>query len=107
MTCRGVPACTTILDVLPRCLHVRRPANPGRLVGWPKQTHNELPPRYRLAMHRRVAEFFRAGHAVAPAFPPATGSRPDRADRRPQSARGFRVAAKDPVVFCPAVSATP
>src|ERR1700726_2175299 len=105
MTCHGAPAYTRILDVLRRSLRVRRPVNPGRLVEWPKQTHNELPSRHRLPMRGQGPEFFRAVHAVAPAFLPATGFRPDRANRRPQSAREFRVAAKDPAVFCPAVFA--
>src|ERR1700681_1901600 len=107
MTCRGAPAYTTILDVLRRYLHGRRPANPGMLVEWPKRTHNELPTRYRLPTPRQVAEFFRAVLAVAPAFLPARDFHPDRACRRPRSAREFRVAARDQVVFCPAVSATP
>src|ERR1700682_5084757 len=107
MTCRGAPAYTTILDVLRRYLHGRRPANPGRLFEWPKQTHNELPTRYRLPTPRQVAEFFLAVHAVAPELLPATEFRPGTVNRRPRSAREFRVAARDQVVFCPGVSAIP
>src|SRR4030088_1490128 len=100
MTCHGAPAYTRILDVLRRSLRVRRPVNPGRLVEWPKQTHNELPSRYRLPMGGQGPEFFRAVHAVAPAFLPATGFRPDAPTPRRQDAPEFHVPPKDPVVFC-------
>src|ERR1700682_449674 len=107
MICLGALACTTILDASRRSLHGRRPVNPGRLVESPKQTHNELPPRNRLRMPPQVAEFLRVVDAVAPAFLPATGFHPGKAHRTPQSAREFRVGAKDPAVFCPVVSAIP
>src|ERR1700692_3519573 len=107
MTCLGAPACTTIPDALQRSLHGRPPANLGRIVEFPKQTHNEEPPRYRLPLRFRAAKFFPAVHAAVPRFLPATEFRPDRANRTRQNAREFRVAAKDPVVFCPAVSAVP
>src|SRR6202043_179238 len=107
MTYRGDPGCTTILDVLRRFPHGRRPANPEILAELLEQSCNVERPRYRLPMSRLVAEFFRDVHAVARAFLPATEFHPGRANRRRQSAREFRAATKDPVVFCPGVSATP
>src|ERR1700688_2090310 len=106
MTDLVAPACTTIPDVGRRSLRGQRPANPGRLVELPKQTHNEVPPQYRLRLRRPVAEFLPAVHVVVPVFRLPTEFRPGRANRTPRSAPEFRVAAIDPVVFCPDVSAT-